>query len=66
MNSDGEIARLRYRAAFDAYQTCARRMAQRLESGADLDAQEIDEETQAIERLARARRAFLEVITRPQ
>jgi hypothetical protein len=61
-----EIARSRYRAAYDAYQTCARRVAQKLESGVDLDAKEIDEEAEAIERLAQARRVFLEAITRPE
>ena len=67
MSSDGvETARLRYRAAYDAYQTCARRVAQKLESGADLMAQDLDEEAEAIERLAHARRMFLDAVTRPE
>ncbi len=67
MASEGlETARLRYRAAYDAYQTCARRVAQKLECGADPLARDLDEEAQAIERLAQARRAFLDVVTRPE
>ena len=59
-------ARSRYRAAYDAYQACARRVAQKLESGSELDAKELVEEAQAIERLTQARRQFLEAIMRPQ
>jgi hypothetical protein len=66
MEPDVESARSRYRAAYDAYQACARRVAQKLENGSDLLAEEIDEEAEAIERLAQARRVFLEAITRPE
>jgi hypothetical protein len=67
MDSDAlETARWRYRAAYDAYRTCAQRVAQKLESGSDVAADELDEETRAIERLAAARRVFLEAITRPE
>ena len=65
MESDAlSVARARYEAAYDAYQECVRNVRQKLNSGADLPAEEILEEAKATERLATARRELLDAIAK--
>lgn len=57
-----ETARLRYRAAYDAYRERARRVAQKLEKGSVPTADEIADEARATEQLGEARRRLLDAM----
>lgn len=56
-----EAARLRYKAAYEAYQQASKRVAQKLASGLIPSAKEVDEEAKAVEKLAVVRRALLDM-----
>ena len=61
MDSDAlENVRARYKAAFDAYQACADRNARNLLYGYRPTVEELAAEAQAMERLAVARREWLD------
>jgi hypothetical protein len=63
MESDAlTAARLRYAAAYAAYQECARRVALKLESGLGPSTEEILEEARATDHLAAARRELLDAL----
>lgn len=63
MNSDAyEAARVRYRAAYDAYRACAQRVLEKLAGGFAPLADEIAEEARTTANLAAARRELLEAI----
>ena len=57
-------AQSRYVAADEAYQRAARRVAQKLKDGRAPSAEEIEDEVDASEELAVARRLLLDLITR--
>jgi hypothetical protein len=58
-----EAARLRYTAAYEAYQTATKHVAEKLATGLVPYAKEIDDEAKAAEQLAIARRELLDVMT---
>jgi hypothetical protein len=63
MDSDAlRSARQRYKAAYDAYQTCAERNARNLSFGYDPTDQELAAEAQARETLVAARREWLDAM----
>ena len=66
MDSDAlRSARQRYKAAYDAYQTCAERNARNLLYGYGPTAQELAAEAQAKETLAAARQEWLAAMAVP-
>lgn len=61
-----EIVRLRYKAAYDAYQERARRVAQRLERGEIPAESEIADEAKALGRLTNARQELMEAMAKAE
>lgn len=59
-----DTARTLYSAAYAEYQQCVRRVAQKMERGSLPSVVEVQEEAQATERLAIARRQLLDVMAR--
>ena len=55
-------ARLRYTAAYDAYQKLVGRVSQKLENGETLSSKEIEQEAEATQHLAVSRRELLDAI----
>jgi hypothetical protein len=65
MDADNlEILRLRYRAAYDAYQQRARHLGQTMESGAVPTEAEIADEAKALDALTKARQELFDALAR--
>jgi len=59
-----EAVRSRYKAAYEAYQLASKRVAQKLANGLVPSTKDVEDETNATERLTAARRELIDAMTR--